>query len=221
MTATTTPDNRGPSAREPTPNWRHRLPLQTLLIEVFCIVLGVLLALGVNQWREDRANRSRADQLLQSITQELQRNQELLERIHDSNCAVVDTLRQMVDAEPDPGAEDDDRELSYAPGLQLQSTAWQVARSTEAFGEIEYQMVFPLSELYAMQEIYLDLGWQLARAVMTASAMAAVQNVEIDDDSFNRQFVSHFELVLSVETSLVQRYPRVLEILDPIAGATE
>ena len=37
-----------------------KLPLQKLLIEVFSIVLGVLLALAMNQWREARANRALA-----------------------------------------------------------------------------------------------------------------------------------------------------------------
>ena len=83
------------------------------------------------------------------------------------------------------------------------------------------QYAFALSELYAMQQIYLDLGWQLTQAIMTGSAMAAVQNGEIEDGSFNRQSISHFELVLSVETALVQRYQRVLEMLDSTTAAGE
>ena len=40
------------------------LPVQELLVEVFSIVLGVLLALAMNQWRESRSQRAQADSAL-------------------------------------------------------------------------------------------------------------------------------------------------------------
>ena len=51
---------------------RERMPIQTIVIEVVSIVLGVLLALGVNEWRAQRSQQRQADAALVNISNELE-----------------------------------------------------------------------------------------------------------------------------------------------------
>ena len=46
---------------------RSRRPLGPLLLEVFFIVLGVMVALAANEWRENRALDKRTDAALENI----------------------------------------------------------------------------------------------------------------------------------------------------------
>lgn len=70
----------------------RKLPIQTLLIEVFSIVLGVLLALAMNEWREQRAHQSQVKAALQNISHELRSNLDVLTAIHENNVATVDAI---------------------------------------------------------------------------------------------------------------------------------
>ena len=97
---------------------KRRLPIQTLLIEVFSIVLGVLLALALNEWREQHSHQSQADSALQNISNELRANLELLTLLHENNTATIAAMSEEQDVEPE-------KDRNFIPGLQLRETAWE------------------------------------------------------------------------------------------------
>jgi hypothetical protein len=96
----------------PTP----KFPFQRLFIEFLSIVLGVLLALALNEWRERRSHQSQAKAVLFNIKNELQSNLQALTALHENN---VETVKLM--SEDRNG--DSSEERKFIPGLQLRQTA--------------------------------------------------------------------------------------------------
>ncbi len=68
-------------------NWR------TLLLEAFFIVLGVVLALGANNLREQRSNVQHAATALESIRDELETNRQAVDNALAYHAHLSDTLR--------------------------------------------------------------------------------------------------------------------------------
>ncbi len=175
---------------------------KSLIIEVLSIVLGVLLALGLSQWSEERQHRAQADVALANILLELESNQAVLVAIHDNNTATIAAMK-----EASPGEE---QNLNFIPGLQLQETAWEAFLSTGLSNYANYDDVLALSQLYSIQDIYKQSGLQLVEASMQVSAFAVVQEKEIDDDQYQKQFLVYFEMLTAIEGQLLVSYDEVV-----------
>lgn len=183
---------------ESKPRARREWSAIGLLIEVFSIVLGVLLALGLSEWSEDRQHRAQADVALSNVYLEVTSNQNILVVIHDNNTATIDAMNGAL-----PGEELDG---TFIPGLQLQETAWNAFLSTGLSNYASYDEVLSLSQLYSIQDIYKQTGRQLIEATMQMSAYAVVQETEIDNSQFQQQFLIYFEMLSGIEEQLLTSY---------------
>lgn len=173
-----------------------------LLVEVFSIVLGVLLALGLSEWSQERQHHAQADIALANILLELNSNQTLLVVIHDNNAATIAAMKAA-----SPGEE---QNQNFIPGLQLQETAWEAFLSTGLSNYASYDDVLTLSQLYSIQDIYKRAGRQLVEATMQMSAYAVVQETEVDNDQFQKQFLIYFEMLSAIEEQLLLSYDEVM-----------
>ena len=184
-----------------------RWPIQKLAIEVFSIVLAVLLALAVNEWNERRSHEIQANSALQNISNELRSNLKLLNLIHENNVATVDAMT----AEANSESEDSQ---NFIPGLQLQETAWDTLLSTGLSNYVGYERILVLSRTYSMLALYKKTGTQLTSAAMTASAYAAATGTSVDNDSFSKEFIGYFEMLLQIEEILLTSFQEALDHLD-------
>ena len=143
--------------------------LKTILIEVFSIVLGVMLALGVSEWQQEREYAQLADTALANVAWELRSNLEVLTRIHENNAETI----ELSEAETnDQSAPSEDRQ--FIPGVQVRSTAWDTLLSSGLANHIDYKLLLSLSEIYSRQGIYRQMGLQIVEASMSMAAMATV-----------------------------------------------
>ena len=184
-----------------------RWPIQKLAIEVFSIVLGVLLALAVNEWNEQRSHEIQADSALQNISNELLSNLEVLKLIHENNTATVDAIMAEQVSESEENR-------NFIPGLQLRETAWDTLLSTGLSNYVQYERILVLSRAYSMLGLYKNTGMQLTNAAMTASAYAAATGTEVDNDSLAKKFINYFELLLQIEEILLTSFQEALDQLD-------
>ena len=192
-------------AKEPTkrkPRASRDWSAKGLIIEVMSIVLGVLLALGLSEWSEERQHRVQANVALANILLELETNQAVLVAIHDNNTATITAMKEASSGE--------EQNLNFIPGLQLQETAWEAFLSTGLSNYANYDDVLVLSQLYSIQDIYKQSGLQLVEASMQVSAFAVVQEKEIDDDQFQNQFLVYFEMLAAIEEQLLLSYAEVV-----------
>ncbi len=140
---------------------RERLPLVAMGIEVFSIVLGVLLALGMNEWRESRAEDELAERALAQIRGEVERNDRVVEDRHPYHAAALDSLRSYTaDLDPELGVEDVSRaRLGFPRGGQfapLFSSAYEAARASGALAHMDYETLRLLASIYEMQETLME-----------------------------------------------------------------
>ena len=176
---------------------------KALVVEVISIVIGVLLALALSEWSEERDHQTQAKIALENIATEIRSNHKLLTAIHDNNLATL----QVMHDDPESG-EGDDR--TYIPGLQLRKTAWDALLSTGLSNYISYDKVLMLSEMYAIQDVYKQTGTQLVEATMTISAYATVLEKDVDNGQFLKQFGTFFEMLSGIEEQLLLVYDNAL-----------
>jgi hypothetical protein len=178
--------------------------LRKTFVEVFSIVLGVLLALGVSEWQQDRDRQEQAAIALENIEGELRWNRDLLQRIHENNAAIMQAIRDSGDAEV---------EGQLIPGLQIRETAWQAFQATGTANHVDYSLVLSLSATYSMQGVYKHVGQQLAEAAMNMAAYASAAGTTVDNRHFQEQFSSFFEMLVAAEEQLLQSYDETLALL--------
>ena len=53
---------------------------------------------------------------------------------------------------------------------------------------------------------------------MSISAMEIVQKVDVDSQAFQEQFMIYFEMILTMEASLLEGYGDVLVLIDTVEG---
>ena len=148
----------------------QRWPLQKLAIEVFSIVVGVLLALGVNEFREQRLHRAQAESAMNNIKLEIQSNVDFLTLVHANNTATIDALSEEDKSDLEEDKSDSKEERNFIPGLQVDATAWETLLSTGVSNYVEYESILVLSKMYSIQEIYKQTGGQLSAAAMNMDA---------------------------------------------------
>jgi hypothetical protein len=173
------------------------------------IVVGVLLALGLSEWSEERRYLEQAQLGLDNIVSEIRLNHQLLTAIHDNNTATIAATGG--DQDSDSSA---DTERNFTPGLQLRETAWEAFLMTGLSNYANYGQVLALSQLYDIQDIYKQTGTQLIAVSMTVSAYAAVRETDVDNDHFNKQFVGYFELLSNIEAQLLLAYDSTMTDFD-------
>jgi hypothetical protein len=132
-----------------TPEWLLRVSIESVLI-----VISILLALAVDQWRENRSNRLLARQSLQIFEREVRRNLTALEEVIPYHTGLRDVAVAMA-AQPERVVE----VRSIVEGLKpvvLLNTAWETALATGALRHIDVETVSALSLTYSMQQRFRE-----------------------------------------------------------------
>ncbi len=137
-------------------------------LELLSIFIAVVLAFGVNEWREARRNASLADTALEAIISEMHRNKAIVEQVLPGHEKVREvssraTSIEMVSADS----------LFFMP-IILRNTAWRTASESGAFSYMDYKDATAIAEIYTFQEAYASL---------TQSMMASSFDINNHDES--------------------------------------
>lgn len=133
-----------------------------ILIEVVSVVFAVLLALGLNHWRESNAEKELAERALKNVVIEIRDNIETLENDADDYVARIDTLK--ITRKRMEAGEVDDFDFGYTCPV-LSNSAWKVANSTAAVKDMNLEIVMNLSEIYIFQDMFQDNGFSFFKIV--------------------------------------------------------
>lgn len=185
---------------------RLREKLPELLLETGSVVFAVLLALGVDEWRERRNQEALAERARASILEEIRANREDLRSSREPNRAL---LRKIEAALPrlaeDPGARiEEGSDVQLAVTFQvalLSSAAWQTAQMTQAAHFLDFDWVTRVSRVYDQQALYLT---NQSGIVELISSMA-----EIEEDDPHRMFtiIAHrLRVNLAMQEELLEQY---------------
>lgn len=122
------------------------------------IVVSILLALYLDEWRDDRQDAENIENALANFVSEIQQNRARVEDAAPFNQGLRHVLsrRQEVRAIESVATFINIFE-SYNP-VALQSTAWETAIATGALAKMDYKLVSALSQTYSLQNRYQQIS---------------------------------------------------------------
>ena len=128
--------------------------LPQVTIESILIVVSILVALGLDSWREKRNDEEFVRTALSNFQIEIQRNQARIDDAAPFNQGLRVVLSQHY-AVGDINTIDEFVSMVeiYSPAA-LQSTAWDTALATGSLAKMEYSLVSALSLTYSLQDRY-------------------------------------------------------------------
>lgn len=146
-----------PGTGERVPRLRDRLRarLPEIALEAASVIFAVLLALGVNEWRQNRADAALAAHARQLVVEEVRQNRDEVAQTLESHralaVAIANTLERL-----DAASADDEGDVSLAIDFVLMessSAAWETAKVTEAMQHLDFVWVMRAARVYSLQEL--------------------------------------------------------------------
>ncbi|MCW9081598.1 MAG: hypothetical protein OQK09_08800 [Colwellia sp.] len=179
--------------------------IRPVLTEILSIVIGVLLALAVNEWNGNRVQTERANEAIQNIISEIDSNVKLMGFVNKNNKAVIDLMKNDSIA-----ASSEDNNQQFLPGLQIQDTAWKTLQSTGVSEYVQYSTLYTLSNLYSLQEIYKKLGYNLIQNIANHRILLSVKENEVSESIDSKVFTADMVLIETIESELLNQYTKTL-----------
>jgi hypothetical protein len=171
--------------------------LPRVLFESALITVSILLALALDEWREDRQNLQTVEQALSNFLSEIDQNKARIDDAAPFNRGLRNVLDQRYQ-EGNISSIDEFITIleSYTP-VVLQSTAWETALATGSVTKMDYSLVSALSLTYGLQNRYLEASRE------TMSDLTSPQNLSTDRLSLSiYNSVRYLDTVTSMEAEL-------------------
>lgn len=183
--------------------------LPQVLIESALIVISILVALGLDEWRQKREDAETAQQALSNFISEVRQNQARVDDSAPFNKGLLDVLKRRYEGSGIDTVEEFVIMVeSYTP-LVLQSTAWETALATGSLAKMEYNLVSALSLTYSLQNRY-----QLATRSGVAN-LTSPQNLSADKlDLAIYNAVRYLNDITNMEQELAVVYFEVTNVLN-------
>lgn len=156
-----------------------RIAWKPILLEATFVVLGVVLALGLNEWRQHAAREAQAREALASIQAEIVANRAAIaesEAYHDQLMQTLWPLRLAGAPPPDMRA----FSQGFVHPARVVSTAWDTAQRTGAFSHIDYAMLLTLGQAYAQQESYAVQSEQVGPLIYRAMFEGGTESIRLN-----------------------------------------
>lgn len=141
-----------------------RVRIVGLLAEMALVLFAVLMALAVEEWREERRLIDFADRVQAAVLAELDANLGELRRTGEPLSDMQAVLGEVVAAQ-DLSVMGDDLQLNLP---DLSTAAWEVAQGSEAAPYLEYEWLIDMARAYEVLDVYSEAS---SNAI---AAMAAV-----------------------------------------------
>ena len=178
------------------------------MFESMLIVVSILFALYLDEWRDDRQDAENIEDALAYFVSEIQQNRARVEDAAPFNQGLRHVLsrRQEVRAIESVATFVNIFE-SYNP-VVLQSTAWETAIATGALAKMDYKLVSALSLTYSLQNRYQQVS-QNGKAQMTSPQNLSEEKLDLA--VYNA--IRYLDTVTGMETELGAVYAEAESVL--------
>lgn len=182
--------------------------LPRVMFESMLIVVSILFALYLDEWRDDRQDAENIEDALAYFVSEIQQNRARVEDAAPFNQGLRHVLsrRQEVRAIESVATFINIFE-SYNP-VVLQSTAWETAIATGALAKMDYKLVSALSLTYSLQNRYQQVS-QNGMAEMTSPQNLSQEKLDLA--VYNA--IRYLDTVTGMETELGAVYAEAESVL--------
>jgi hypothetical protein len=218
MTTRAAPPRPTEPTRRVDAGWRSWLP--RVLVESVLVVFSVLLALGVDEWREKRELGRQVQDARAAFAQEIRGNRELLrgDRYHPYHRRMWAHYRELSDA---AGARDSLRLDSlrkltaarFGNGVwptPFRSAVWRSLSQREVVGRMEPSELFLIADVYREQE-NVDAWHDRMFTIWSEPRSDADHPAYIRSDIYRTR--SYLADVVAGEERLMRRYDEALRLL--------
>ncbi|WP_421878218.1 hypothetical protein [Marinoscillum sp.] len=130
----------------------QKIPFGQLSIEFLSVVFAVLLALGLNSYKQSLDTRSEAKLIKESILLECRTNYAKIDSTLSANQAFYDYIDSLVQLGP---GEVNNVSFNYSFEL-LNASAWSIALNNNAVNYLDQESLLFAAEIYHTQEFYTD-----------------------------------------------------------------
>jgi hypothetical protein len=199
-----------PAARLPSTNWRPWLG--KALFEAALIVFSVLLALTLDGWREDAAERERFAEVVQSLADEVQLNRNLLAGTFyiEHHRRLLEHYQTRANAGASEGADE-----AFKGGLHpppFRDTAWA------SLGDSGVAHVMPFALRAELAGIYRDQSSidDIYRALVAGFSQPRVDR---ETEAYRRDLVRVLAVALTDMVAAENRLLRQYEEIEPTLRA--
>jgi len=128
--------------------------LPQVIIESVLIVVSILVALGLDEWREKREDEEFVRTALSNFLIEVRQNKNRVEDAAPFNKGLRQVLSQHYVNEDITTVDEFVNMVEIYSPAALQSTAWDTALATGSLAKMEYNLVTALSLTYGLQSRY-------------------------------------------------------------------
>ena len=180
--------------------------LTHLVFETVSIMIGILLALGVNEWRDERQNDQIVQKSIHNIIIEIENNRASLEQIIPYHQSCKLSIEPGKNKEPNPNDF-----LSVWKGLnppKLYQSAYESAKAVKAMTLMDYESSNAISQVYARQQFFYDMLHMYARVLINDLAMHQQKQPLL-----NTSLVPVFNDLTAMEEELKAGYSNILILL--------
>ncbi len=119
--------------------------IQTLFKEMIPVILGILIALFINNWKQSYDDQKFINSVLSSITEELKENHTELQEVIESHQQLLDTINYHIE-DPEITIGELINKVGGIPGASIRNNAWK-ALVNNRIDLIEYDKISILSNI--------------------------------------------------------------------------
>lgn len=169
--------------------------------EVIVVLIGVLIALFINEWRETRNNEKFVESVLEAVELDIKSSQEDLEKVTKKHIRTLDSIALYL--------EDEERSILHiiqnVGGIQYASTKnislnYMIANRAEL---LDYELISLLANV--------EQNSDLLNSKFDKLMDYAYETVEASDAKSKRIFIIHLSNVIDSEQSLLNLYDQFLQ----------
>jgi hypothetical protein len=144
-------------------NFRERVP--DILLESFFIVCALLLALALDQWRDEQKELELASKAKLAIYTELADNKKKLEEKRTEHQKILETIQAFIKSESLKKQPEGGLQFEYSMVL-ISNSAWNSAKMTQVVQSFDFGEITNFSQIYQMQDLYLSNQNKIIEKVM-------------------------------------------------------
>lgn len=186
------------------------LPWTNYLIEFFTVVLGILLAFGLNTYYNNKTDETRARHFLEGVRLEIEENaKEVAEKL-----AYHKSIHTDLNTNPDSV-------ILRLKTSRVKNFAWQIAQENSISQHIPYDLYRKLAEIYEAQD-YLQQNNNEASAMMSHINVLSpfyLVGVDVSEEeavafgqNYKQGWTPIFEDFITAEEDLIELYNDTLPL---------
>ncbi|MEO9965887.1 MAG: hypothetical protein ABJF11_08870 [Reichenbachiella sp.] len=186
------------------------LPWTSYLIEFFTVVLGILIAFGLNTYYTNKVEEERASHFLEGVRLEIEENSVEVKEKFDYHSWISEELRN-----------NPKKVVLRLKSARVKNFAWKIAQDNSISQHIPYELYRKLAEIYAVQQELVQNGNEASTMMSHVNVLSPFYTVGVDvSEEESNDFIIDvksgwipiFEDFVGSEKSLIKLYDEALEM---------